>query len=106
MDNSAYGDYQEVRFEEYEKICRRCGICCGSLNDPCVHLGREEESGKYYCRIYQNRFGIRETVGGRQFNCVAIRDNIKMGALQPQCAYTATTKKDFCDSGNISTEIF
>jgi len=55
-----------------ESLCRQCGACCGSLeDDPCEHLVRFA-NGKYFCNIYENRFGMHKTVNGNSFRCVSI----------------------------------
>ena len=89
MDCVTYQDYQREQFEEYEGVCKRCGLCCGALNDPCVHLAKEEGSGRYYCLIYEKRLGMHKTVSGKDFHCVTIRENMRMGALDPHCAYNS-----------------
>jgi len=61
---------QELR---WESLCARCGACCGALDgDPCEHLA-EEAPGRFFCRIYENRFGLRTTRSGRLFRCLPIR---------------------------------
>ncbi len=68
-------DYLREKNEQWERLCRRCGGCCGAFDDPCRHLKREE-NGFFSCEIYQNRLGVRETVSGKKFNCVNIREII------------------------------
>lgn len=63
--------YFQDKEKEWESFCRRCGGCCGAFDDPCKHLQKDKES-KYYCAIYDCRFGLRETVSGDKFYCVHI----------------------------------
>lgn len=58
---------------EWEKLCIRCGGCCGAFDDPCLHLKRDDK-GLTFCEIYDNRFGLRKTKNGEVFNCVHIRE--------------------------------
>lgn len=75
---------------DWEKKCLRCGACCGAYEDPCRELEKDGE-GKYSCRIYSRRYGARETVGGKKFRCMPLRDIIHMCWDHDQfCAY----KKD------------
>ncbi|MCM8823621.1 MAG: hypothetical protein NC822_02990 [Candidatus Omnitrophica bacterium] len=67
-----YEKYLEEKEKEYENMCKRCGACCGAYDDPCKHLKLNKE-GKYYCEIYEKRFGLRETIKGEKFYCVEIR---------------------------------
>ena len=63
--------YFQGKEKEWEDMCIRCGGCCGSFDDPCAHLARDE-AGKYYCLIYEERYGDRRTVKGESFRCVHI----------------------------------
>ena len=74
MDEAEYLRKQEAEQVRYEALCRRCGACCGALDgDPCEHLKRDE-SGKYFCPIYDHRIGMHKTLSGKHFACVPIRD--------------------------------
>jgi Fe-S-cluster containining protein len=74
LDEPAYFEKQDKEFREYEARCKRCGACCGVKdNDPCLNL-RKDNSGKYYCDVYENRIGMHKTVSGKEFACVPIRD--------------------------------
>jgi len=87
MSTLQYCTYQEKKYQDYESLCKRCGECCGSQDgDPCVNLSKAS-MGKFYCRIYENRFGPQKTVKGKVFNCVPIREIIKQGYLRQGCAY-------------------
>jgi len=86
MSQNDYEKYQEAQFVKYDSICNCCGECCGANNDPCANLIRKED-GKYNCKVYNNRLGPQETVSGKLFTCVPIRDNIKRGFCSPSCAY-------------------
>ncbi|MCF7873717.1 MAG: hypothetical protein K9L84_02190 [Candidatus Omnitrophica bacterium] len=68
-------DYQkhlEEKEKEWESFCLRCGACCGAYDDPCTHL-QKDQTGKFYCDIYPDRFGVRKTVSGHLFKCVSIK---------------------------------
>ena len=93
-DDFRYKIYQEKTFERFEGACNRCGECCGSQDgDPCENLMKDSASGRYSCRVYEERFGPQKTIGGRIFNCVSIRDIMKQGLLRPNCAYNQITSK-------------
>ena len=85
MDNTAYQNHLESAMEKYEALCKRCGECCGTDNDPCSNLILYQE--KYYCKVYKNRLGPQETVSGKFFSCVSIKDNIKNGFTSLSCPY-------------------
>ena len=88
MEDLEYLKKQEERFLRYEAMCKRCGKCCGvSDGDPCVNLDKDVR-GSYYCRVYLNRVGPQKTLSGRDFNCAEIRENMRKGATQPNCAYS------------------
>ncbi len=73
-DDQTYRTLQERQQKEWEATCGRCGACCGVIEgDPCEHLAGTEK-GKYFCRIYENRFGLHKTMNGKPFLCVPIRD--------------------------------
>jgi len=86
MENQGYLKVQENQLEEYERLCKRCGVCCGVGLDPCVNLAKDGNSF-YYCTIYQIRLGSQKTVSGKPFNCVSIREILKFGPPNPDCAY-------------------
>ncbi|MFA4982331.1 MAG: hypothetical protein WC592_07700 [Candidatus Omnitrophota bacterium] len=86
MDELSYKECLEKQTARNESLCKRCGECCGASNDPCANLIKEE-SGRYACRVYDNRLGPQKTVSGRGFTCVPIRDNIARGFRIPGCAY-------------------
>lgn len=83
----AYTAYQEKKFEEYEARCLRCGGCCGTYDgDLCEHLALKDE--KYFCDIYETRFGLRKTKSGGSFMCVPIKDVINRSwHARPGCGY-------------------
>jgi len=68
--------YLKNKEQEWEDLCIRCGGCCGSFDDPCVHL-RKDKHKKYYCEIYETRLGLHKTVGGEEFNCVGVKEIIR-----------------------------
>ncbi|MCX5687939.1 MAG: hypothetical protein NTV71_04820 [Candidatus Omnitrophica bacterium] len=74
MDDLDYIKYKDKKILEHENLCKRCGACCGVQDkDPCEHL-KAFESNKYFCDIYENRFGLRKTVSGQEITCVPIRN--------------------------------
>jgi hypothetical protein len=80
-------DYQVRDPEKFEKMCWRCGICCGAEDgDPCQNLVKLS-SGKYFCRRYQNRLGKQLTVSGKSFNCVPIWKVLRYPGIRLKCAY-------------------
>jgi len=87
MDNEAYEKHMEQQFVKYDSACRRCGECCRAGNDPCANLTPEGD-GKYACRIYNNRLGLQKTISGKTFSCIPIKDAIRCGFCNPDCAYT------------------
>ncbi len=93
QDNQQEAKYQsclEAWDAEWESRCGRCGACCGGYDDPCRELKKDAE-GKYFCGVYSGRYGFHETVGGKRFLCMPIRDIIHMSWDHDQlCAY----KKD------------
>ena len=86
MNRTSYSEYMAVKERQFEDICKRCGQCCGSGDDPCVNLKRSA-NGLFYCADYSNRLGPQKTVSGHAFNCVPIREHILNGTLRPGCAY-------------------
>jgi hypothetical protein len=70
-----YQQYLNSKQQEWENLCIRCGGCCGGFDDPCLHLKKDNDN-KYFCEIYQARFGQRKTVNGNKFNCVPIKEII------------------------------
>jgi hypothetical protein len=64
-------DYFNAKEREWEAACIRCGGCCGAFDDPCIHLCAGPQ-GKYFCNIYENRFGTRVSIKGERFTCVHI----------------------------------
>lgn len=69
-----YQRLQAQQLKDWENLCSRCGACCGVVDgDPCEHL-RAHQKGMYYCSIYENRFGEHQTVSGKKFVCVPIRN--------------------------------
>ena len=67
--------YLNRKEREWENLCACCGACCGAYDDPCIHL-KKDFSNKYYCEIYNNRFGERQAESGEKFKCVPIKDII------------------------------
>lgn len=92
-DLEQYLNWQELRQSLWESMCGRCGACCGIIEgDPCEHLKKQRE-GRYFCEIYENRFGIHKTITGRTINCVPIRDILnKFWPGDQCCGYKKKTK--------------
>jgi uncharacterized cysteine cluster protein YcgN (CxxCxxCC family) len=80
--------------EDFEAICKRCGICCGSQDgDPCEHLKKDDE-GKYFCDTYENRFGKHTTLNGTIIRCVPIENALRSNPqLRQKCAYAKLHNK-------------
>ncbi|MCF7908685.1 MAG: hypothetical protein K9L86_07450 [Candidatus Omnitrophica bacterium] len=74
MDKSYihYQDSLKLKEREWDELCIRCGGCCGAYDDPCKHL-REDETGSFYCEVYDQRFGTQKTVSGEAFDCVLVK---------------------------------
>lgn len=86
-DTKRYETYQKERENWYESLCKRCGKCCGAGGqDPCKNL-LEFGDGTYKCKVYPNGPGEQETVTGKKFNCVPIREVIKYRDTLLDCAY-------------------
>ena len=86
MDSKKYEKSMLEGEGKFESLCKRCGECCGCLDDPCQNLVKVE-AGKYYCKDYENRLGRQRTLSGQVFSCVPIREHIKNGTLRAVCAY-------------------
>ncbi|MDP8260378.1 MAG: hypothetical protein P9L96_05210 [Candidatus Gygaella obscura] len=86
MNSSNYVNKQQEDYLRYEGLCKKCGACCGAFDDPCVNL-KKDSNNKFYCKVYNNRFGSQKTVSGKFFNCVPIRDVLKFEPLYPDCVY-------------------
>ena len=92
MEYEKYIEYQEEEFQRYESICQRCGACCGSKDgDHCANLAKDS-AGKYYCKVYETRFGPQKTISGKWFNCTPIREVIVHEGARPGCAYRFSAK--------------
>jgi uncharacterized cysteine cluster protein YcgN (CxxCxxCC family) len=87
MHKEEYEKYQIEKMAQHEALCKRCGVCCGSLNDPCLNL-RAGENGKYYCESYNDRFGQQKTVSGLTFTCVPIKEVLLYAPPTPDCGYS------------------
>ena len=87
-DNVLYQEYQHKKWVEHENACNRCGACCGIKNsDPCEHL-KQAQDNRYFCDIYEGRFGLRNTASGKEIMCVPIRNMLhKTWWGSSQCAY-------------------
>ena len=74
-ETKRYLQYFTMKKSEWENLCIRCGACCGAYDDPCEHLV-EIEKDKFFCHIYNERFGDRKTVSGDEFECVPVKEII------------------------------
>ncbi len=72
--------------DEWERLCLRCGRCCGSNSDPCIHLKKDKDD-RFFCEVYERRFGWHRTISGRFFRCVSIREVKREGYLPIGCGY-------------------
>ncbi len=86
MEEHKYSDHATQQEKAFEAICKRCGECCGALDNPCRNL-RKQADGKYVCAEYESRLGSQKTMSGFIFKCVSIREHIKNDTLRPGCAY-------------------
>ena len=89
MDLDRYNDWMIAKANEWEAKCTHCGACCGAWDDPCENL-RHAANGKYYCAVYDRRFGPWHTVSGKELTCVPIREKIAQGHSWPgdgHCGY-------------------
>lgn len=87
MDSIRYAKETTRKMDEFEHVCTRCGACCGSEDgDPCKNL-LKNGTNTYICRTYKNRLGPQETLSGKFFNCVEIKNMINDGCLRNTCAY-------------------
>jgi hypothetical protein len=88
-------DYFSDQEKQWEKLCLRCGGCCGAFDDPCKHLKKGKNTA-YYCEIYPKRLGLRETLAGEKFNCVSICEIIETSWKKDwMCAYKNRLSKPF-----------
>lgn len=90
IDKIGYACRLYVNGQDYESICKRCGRCCGSMDDPCEDL--ITSAGRYLCIDYQNRFGLHRSINGTQFYCMEIKNLIKNGTAPLSCAYVERPK--------------
>ena len=87
MDDSLYDNMQGERFVQYETSCVRCGQCCGAYDgDPCENLLLDIQ-GKYSCKVYERRSGLQKTLSGKSFNCVPIREPVRLELPYSRCPY-------------------
>jgi hypothetical protein len=90
MDELArYNEWMQAKDSAWEARCHRCGACCGALDDPCENL-RKDAHNKYYCAVYERRFGKWRTVSGKELTCVPISVKLARGESWPgdeQCGY-------------------
>lgn len=88
-DSERYNNWMSAQNAEWEARCHRCGACCGSLEDPCENL-QKAANGRFYCTVYDHRFGKWHTVSGKEFNCVPLREKLAQGHSWPgdqHCGY-------------------
>lgn len=88
MKEELYLTKQAQQFREYEDLCRRCGACCGVYDgDACTNL-IEQEDGKFFCKVYDRRWGKQTSRSGKVFTCVPIRELRQFDLPYLQCPYT------------------
>lgn len=87
-DIARYQEYWEKKEEQMEKLCARCGACCGAFDgDPCSQLQKAVD-GTFFCRVYSDRLGIQKTLKGREINCVPLRTILHASWVnKSSCAY-------------------
>jgi uncharacterized cysteine cluster protein YcgN (CxxCxxCC family) len=100
-DEESYKQLQEEQEAAWEALCSNCGACCGALgDDPCENVYHDGK--RFLCRVYDNRFGLRKTINGVEFNCVPLRYIIHQSWPGDQnCSY----KKDLKRSVALAKEI-
>lgn len=93
---SDYQRLQEAQAKSWEAQCCSCGACCGIKDqDTCEELV-VQDNGKFFCRVYENRFGAHKTRSGQDFICVPIRDILHEPWPGDQgCAYKQALKRMF-----------
>lgn len=79
-----YKEWLQNSQVKWESLCGRCGACCGSVEDPCENLAKDD-NGQYYCVDYKNRFGKHKTVGGHTIRCVPIRKILHLSWPGDEC---------------------
>ncbi len=86
-------DYDEIFSRE--DLCNRCGGCC-QANTPfkCSQL-RQDDEGKYYYAVYEDRLGPQETASGISITCVKIQQVLEEAGLDvyPECGYVKEIKR-------------
>ena len=58
--------------------------------DSSIRVIKINANGKYFCAVYDRRFGKWRTVSGKEFECVPIREKIAKGESWPgdeHCGY-------------------
>jgi hypothetical protein len=84
-ESHRYSQHQQEELVRWEAKCGRCGACCGAYDgDPCEHL-RQSIDKKYFCSIYEHRFGEHKTKSGKIINCVPIRQILNSSWLGDHC---------------------
>ena len=88
-DLFCYNESMALKKIEWENQCLRCGACCGAFDDPCENL-HKDMTGKFYCGVYDHRFGQWHTISGKELNCILIREKLALGHSWPgdeHCGY-------------------
>ena len=84
-----YKEWMANKAAEWEAKCTRCGACCGAWDDPCENLIKDA-NGRFFCAVYERRFGQWHTVSGKELTCVPVREKITQGHSWPgdeHCGY-------------------
>ncbi len=86
-EKKSYDELQDRQQRQWEEKCVSCGMCCGVKDgDSCEHLILKDN--KYFCEVYDHRFGMHKTKNGKDFRCVPIRNIIhKAWPGGERCAY-------------------
>jgi len=87
MDSQKYIKYSKTEEEKFEAVCKRCGECCGALDDPCRNLVKNKTNDQWFCKDYKDRYKQQKTISGNSFTCVSIREHMRNGSLRLNCAY-------------------
>jgi len=95
MSETAYKKYLKLKENEWENLCIRCGGCCGAYDDPCKHL-KKAGAGKFYCAVYETRFGDQLSLKGEEFKCVPVKEILNTHWKKDYlCVYKKYRKKSW-----------
>jgi hypothetical protein len=90
-----YSNYFIEKEKQWEGLCQRCGCCCGAYDDPCLHL-KQDKGGDFFCDIYEQRFGLRKSFSGEEFQCVPIKEILHTSWENDYyCSYKKLSKQNW-----------